>query len=438
MSHHQITMPEPAPAWSAPAPRQARWMTWVPLAGAGWAIVGLGGVYGWGFGPAYLALFAALAAWSLQWARQLRQARWSWTYLPAFGFAGWALLDATTRLSASPAASRTRTLDIVAALAAYLLVSQGMEQHRDAAWVDAGFAVAAGLLGLLAIAQILSGSTAVYWHFQVPDANPAGTFFNRNNFAGCMEMLLPLAALAAWRRRHRPGWLAWLAAPALGLAAMVVAASRGGMVALAAEAAAGAALVAIWRRTRPASASSRPGGRGERSGRAVLASGCALTVAIVALAGTARLRARFTGADAAGVTSPQRRELALSSLAMWRARPLAGWGLGTWAQVYPRFARFSSPAIYQYAHDDYLQTLAETGLIGAACGLGFLAAWAQVVWTRLRRAQLTPLAAAAAVGCAGLLLHSAVDFNLHVPADLVLFAVLAAMAAPAAAAKVAS
>ncbi|MGH9415672.1 MAG: hypothetical protein ACRD01_03510, partial [Terriglobales bacterium] len=230
--------------------RRRRWVALVPLAAAGWAIVALGGVYGWGFGPAFLALFAALAAWSVGWTRQRLEACWSWTYLPALGFGGWCLLQAGTPLSVAPAASRSGLLEIAAALAAYVLVGQGLRSGADEGWIEASFAVAAAALGVLALTEILSGSTTVYWHFQLTDANPAGTFFNRNNFAGCMEMLLPVAAVAAWRHRRR-GWQqqwVWLAAPALGVAAMVAAASRGGIAALGAEALAGAALVALGSR----------------------------------------------------------------------------------------------------------------------------------------------------------------------------------------------
>jgi len=57
-----------------------------------------------------------------------------------------------------------------------------------------------------------------------------------------------------------------------------------------------------------------------------------------------------------------RRELLVSSLEMARERPWTGWGLGTWATVYPAYAKFDDGLYDNQAHNDWVQWAAEGGL----------------------------------------------------------------------------
>jgi O-antigen ligase len=112
---------------------------------------------------------------------------------------------------------------------------------------------------------------------------------------------------------------------------------------------------------------------------------------------------------------------------MFSARPLLGWGLGTFADVYPQFRSFYTNSQVNEAHNDYLQTLTETGIMGFVIGM-----W--LIVTALRRALRKTsnwssdvngiLALAALLGISGILVHSLVDFNLEIPANALLFFVL--------------
>ncbi len=109
---------------------------------------------------------------------------------------------------------------------------------------------------------------------------------------------------------------------------------------------------------------------------------------------------------------------------------LAGTGPGTYAIA---FAQFQPPGFshrYYNAHNDYLQFTAEMGLI-----LPILIIWMGVVLYRhglckmkssSKLEQATTLGSLA--GITGILVHSVSDFNLHIPANALLFTTLVAFA----------
>jgi len=117
---------------------------------------------------------------------------------------------------------------------------------------------------------------------------------------------------------------------------------------------------------------------------------------------------------------------------MVRVHPLLGWGLDVFPTAYPRFRSFYTDFFVNEAHNDYLQVLVETGLVGFGLVLWFLVVWWRHAWHNLRHgADSTARRAtlAALIGCCGLLTHSFLDFNLHIPANAALFYVLCGIAA---------
>jgi O-antigen ligase len=120
------------------------------------------------------------------------------------------------------------------------------------------------------------------------------------------------------------------------------------------------------------------------------------------------------------------------SINMFLAHPLLGSGLGTFSAVFPHYRVFYDGFITNHAHNDYLEQLLDTGLVGLA-----IAAWFVVELFRhgLRNVfgrQSTPsarISTAALAACTGFLFHSFTDFNLHIPANAALFYVVCAIAA---------
>jgi O-antigen ligase len=110
---------------------------------------------------------------------------------------------------------------------------------------------------------------------------------------------------------------------------------------------------------------------------------------------------RFADADPMSA----RRELAVSSMAMVKAHPWFGTGLGTWPTVYPQYAIIDFGVIANQAHDDWLQWTVEGG-IPFAILLATLFVWS------LRPAFRTVWG----VGVVAVFLHAIVDYQFSRPA----------------------
>ncbi|MCI0659346.1 MAG: O-antigen ligase family protein, partial [Acidobacteria bacterium] len=89
-------------------------------------------------------------------------------------------------------------------------------------------------------------------------------------------------------------------------------------------------------------------------------------------------------------------------VAVWRKTaeivrdfPILGTGVGTFQFVFPRYREATTTAFYDYAHSDYLQVLAETGLIGGA----LLAAGVFLVARTWRRPQAARSGAVLRAAC---------------------------------------
>jgi putative inorganic carbon (HCO3(-)) transporter len=110
---------------------------------------------------------------------------------------------------------------------------------------------------------------------------------------------------------------------------------------------------------------------------------------------------------------------------------LTGTGLGTFYSSYIPYKGDDVRGYYDHAHNDILEFATTLGLIGyAPLVLLLLSSLIVAIQTLYkRRDQLAKGAAfAASMGIISLLIHSAVDFNLHIPANAMIFMVILALA----------
>jgi putative inorganic carbon (HCO3(-)) transporter len=260
----------------------------------------------------------------------------------------------------------------------------------------------AALIGAAAVTSWLG--TREYVIERVLGRNPSyrifGTFFNPNELAGFLELVIPLAVAGfLWSRSAAPRIITGFAA-LLTVIALLLTGSRGGWMSFAAGMFVFALLAgAAFRRTRLA-----------------LLTG-AVVIALVLLVGLAvtPLRLRLLGAG--------ERSSNMFRYLTWRgtgtmaaAHPLLGVGPDAFEFAYPRYA---VGGFTRMAHQNYLQVTAEMGIPG---GLAFVWMLAASFWLagkgfrRLRDREDRLLCAACIAGVLAFCIHSFLDYGWYIGA----------------------
>jgi len=275
------------------------------------------------------------------------------------------------------------------------------------------------LVAIFGILQHLTFNGKLYWFREMRFGGvPFGPYVNRNHFAGFAELVIPIAlvplVLGKVRRERRFAVVVFALLP---IVALFLAASRGGIVSFAAEIAVLALLLALRR----------------AGGRHVLAGGVVLLLAfmLVSWLGVRQILERFSSMQSLEVTGGKRASMRHDSWHIFRDHPWTGTGLGTLPIVFPAYESLYDAKFVNHAHNDYLEMLADTGLIGALCCASFLGL---LFFTSLKQLLVSDKSFAAAlhlsglVACCGFLVHSLVDFNLHMPGNALLFFLMAHLA----------
>lgn len=287
---------------------------------------------------------------------------------------------------------------------------------RGFVWFLMSFGFFVAIFGIL---QQLTFNGKLYWVREMRYGGiPFGPYVNRNHFAGFAELVIPVALVPlVLGKVRRERWFAVALFALLPVAALFLCASRGGIFSFVAELGVLGLLLAL-RRT---------------GGRQVLAGGVVLLLAflLVSWLGVRQILERFSSMQSLEVTVGKRASMRLDTWHVFRDHPWTGTGLGTLPLVFPAYESLYDAKIVNHAHNDYLELLADTGIAGALCCAGFLAA---LFFYSLRQLLLTDNSFAAAlhlsglVACCGLLVHSLVDFNLHMPGNALLFFLMAYLA----------
>jgi O-antigen ligase len=204
-------------------------------------------------------------------------------------------------------------------------------------------------MAVLFLIQYNTSEGRILWVFPTGFSQIFGTFQNRNNYAQFVELALPIALWGAVRE----GWCSWWYAVAGGVlyASAIGAASRAGFVLCTVELIAVLMIGLIRIQRRGAMLSSRP------------ATTILLIVPVVAGAftfavGWDRVLARFKEDDPFAI----RREFFIGAVDMTKHRPLTGYGLGTFEQVYQQYAIKDFAFYANHAHDDWAEFAAEGGI----------------------------------------------------------------------------
>ncbi|MGO8734245.1 MAG: O-antigen ligase family protein [Terriglobia bacterium] len=392
------------------------------------APLAFGAVQAWAWASLAALSCALLFLWSVGCVRQgALKIVGSPLYLPGVLFLLLGTIQLFAHLTLDPIATRESLLKLVTDLVFFFLAGQLLASGSPRILRAFGLAVVvyAFSLALFAILQFFSSNGLIFWTVAAPGAGIFGPYVNRNHYAGLMEMLIPLAAgYVLSRPRNHPLRSLLGFALLVPIASLLLTGSRGGFISLLAEVLILGAIF-VW--------------RAPVAGRRRLAAvgGLGLTAAALLFFWmdpgeiSQRLETVASITHSPDVTMGGRLVAARDSLRIFRDHPFLGTGLGSFELAFPQYQSVPTDSTWQHAHNDYAEVLADTGLAGGllvAVGLVMFFGMAFRKLGQRLRDDTGWIQLGAAIGCCGLLVHSFVDFNFHVPANAAWFAACVAIA----------
>jgi O-antigen ligase len=341
----------------------------------------------------------------------------NWTLL---AFCAVGALQLAFHITAYPFLTRAELLRAVSCWIVFFLSTQAFRSRRELQTLVWFVVILCFAVSLEAIAQYFTSGDEIYWFRQIASGiRPFGPFVNRNHFAGFVELTLPmglaLVMLRGLRRDLVPLTIVLTLVP---ISAVVLSSSRGGIIGVGVEICA----LAAFRLTR---------GGAERVRVGPIVAAVIAAAILIGWVGAGNAVARFFPSRTTGVSFGKRLSMTKGALHIFLDHPVSGSGLGTTVAVYPGYETFYDGKLVDHVHDDYAETLAETGLLGGACGLAFLILLFRNASRNLLAEQgyfSQAMHAGATAAMIGMLLHSFVDFNLHILSNALLFLVQAFLA----------
>jgi len=249
----------------------------------------------------------------------------------------WGVVQLVLGWTVAPYDTTDAILYWLAAVCFAWLGQQACAKREDRRLFLKGALFVGSAIGLIGIVQLFTSDGRVFWLFPSGyDSSVIGPFVNPNHFACFVELLLPIALVLAFEN----GW--YLIGVAGLLASVVASASRAGTILVIAE----TVLVFVLR------------------GRSGMAPNRWVTLTVMASAFSCVVGYQlvldrfFSDGDPLIV----RREFLESSLAMVRAQPVHGFGLGAWPSAYRAFAVIDTGTAANHAHNEWIEWAAEGGL----------------------------------------------------------------------------
>ncbi len=304
----------------------------------------------------------------------------------------WGLLQFLAHTTASSIETRTSVLRW-GALAGVFFLTQTVAGTRTARRnILSAFLIFATAMAVLCLAQLFTSGGLVLWLFPTGFPDVYATFPSHNNYAQFAELALPIAL---WRAL-REGWRSWWYVIAGGLlyGSVIGSASRAGTALCTAELLA-MMVIGLVKLRDPET------GLPSRSTTAMLVMVPVLAATFTFAVGWERVWQRFQENDPYLV----RKEFMLAAVDMAMHRPLIGYGLGTFPEVYQRYAIKDFPFYANHTHNDWAEFAADGGFpflllvlipFGVAVPLAFRHPWG--------------------LGLVSVMLHACVDFPFPRPA----------------------
>jgi O-antigen ligase len=340
---------------------------------------------------------------------------------------------ASNALTLDPFATRLFVVRTIAYLIFFAAALTFVDSEKRATRLATLTIIFGSVIAFFGILQRLADPEAIYGLRPTPQAIPFGPFINQHHFAAFMEMtsgLVLAMLLGGGMKRDRKLFL--LIAAVLMTLSTLFTGSRGGVISFAALT---AFVVAAHYFLDRGKRSRRKEAKSGTRNFALLAGAVAFIFLIFGLAlflGGGESLLRGVGMQSAQADfSSGRVSYWQTAFEIFKAHPILGAGLDAFANAFTRYDTLPGAFRVEQAHNDYLQILADGGIVGLACVLAFL-----VILFRNGLRNIASMsddfgrsiAIGALAGCFGIAIHSFFDFPLRTPSNALFFLLLSVLA----------
>jgi len=301
-------------------------------------------------------------------------------------------------------------LELFGYIGIYYIVKTEFDREMMKRVINLVIVLAAGL-SLCGILQYLGVLGHSWWD---PKEFLASTFVNHNHFAGYLELAIPVAVIALARALRDPDNKSMIykasvaAALVVMIAAFIIAQSRGAWISLSM-----AFLIGMYVTIRK-----------KAHDRKAIAFLILFIVLMATLAFFSRdiitQRVETISDLESDPSSSTRLKIWQGACGMIMANPLAGTGIGTFESGFSRYRPEGLNVQANFAHNEYLNMACEMGVLAPLVMLWIFLAAAGM---GLAGEKTLHYSIGCAVGVLSLALHGLVDFNFHIPANMLLFTV---------------
>ncbi len=286
-------------------------------------------------------------------------------------------------------------------------------------------------MAFFGILQHLSSPGTIYGMVITRDTIPFASFINVHPFASFMEMTIGLTLGLLLDQATQKNKRIFLVIAFIIMAiALIFTGSRGGMLSLLGV----LGFIAAVRLLRKS--------KGEKLRasnnflRNLLFIGGCLALVLVSLSavimlGGDRFLLRGIGLQNPNDVSNGRMDFWWGAWKIFLDHPILGAGLDAYGTAFTRYDTWNGTYRIEQSHNDYLQILADAGILGFACVAAFIFLLfkqsLQIIGVssdRFRRG----VAIGALAGCFGILIHSIFDFPLRIPSNAFFFLILTVLA----------
>jgi O-antigen ligase len=287
------------------------------------------------------------------------------------------------------------------------------------------------LMAFFGILQRLADPEGIYGFRPTPQAIPFASFVNQHHFAAFMNMTLGLTLGLLFGKgvKKDKNMLLIIAAVIMGIA-LIFTSSRGGILSFF-----GVLGFLVIPRILDKNDRSEDIAAQNKSKFALIAGVLALIIglfgAVIMLGGDQSLL-RGVGLATSGDVSSGRSHFWAIALKIFFDYPVLGAGLNAFGVAFTGYDTWNGNNRVEQAHNEYLQILADAGIVGFACVAAFIYLLFKYSLSAIEAAAdnvyRKSAARGALAGCFGIFIHSFFDFPLRTPANAFFFLLLTVIA----------